>query len=448
MRRPKPDRHKIQCHYFSWVVSLRDGIYYADGRGNSPKLGRFSLGASTLKDAQTNLELLDRKQAVKQGLADKAVLISSVGALSLAKGRELYEEHVNRPAVTGGTRPTTRKRYRAVLDKFLAFAEGESITTWSQVNKRVLERYAEYLGELGRADNTRYLELTTLKQINKWLTEEGHLPESARIRLKLTRDKESTTYCWTDEEFAAIIAHCERDRSLVWLGQILFTLGATGMRISELAQLRWSNIDANFEHISLVDESRKITTGRARQTLKNKRGRTFSLHADLRPILKSLPRAADGLVFHGPLGGRVKPDTLRNILIKQVLTPLANRFPSAPGDKGFNDGRLHSFRHLFCSLCANSTGITERAVMVWLGHADAAMVRRYYHPKGEELRRQMDRVSIQSVKAVPKSGGEVKKNAEEPSDQAEVDAADLAQFCHRWTVPNLALVEVLILLAL
>lgn len=166
MRRPSADKQKIQCRFYSYVVALRNDIYYADGRGNSPGLGRHSLGASTLKEALTNLELLDRKLAVEQGLADRSVLIE-VDTLSFAEGRALYEAHANRPAVTGGTRPATRKRYRAVLDKFLAFAGGIGITSRMQVTKGVLDRYAQHLEDLGRAYNTQYLELTTLKQINK-----------------------------------------------------------------------------------------------------------------------------------------------------------------------------------------------------------------------------------------------------------------------------------------
>jgi len=97
-----------------------------------------------------------------------------------------------------------------------------------------------------------------------------------------------------------------------------------------------------------------------------------------------------------PRGGRIKPDTIRNILIKDVLQPLTERFPAAEGEKGFPHGRLHSFRHFFCSQCANK-GVAERVVMDWLGHADAAMVRRYYHIHAQKSRRQLNRLSIPVV---------------------------------------------------
>jgi len=45
---------------------------------------------------------------------------------------------------------------------------------------------------------------------------------------------------------------------------------------------------------------------------------------------------------------------------------------------GFKDGYVHSFRHFFCSQCANS-GVPEQMLMSWLGHRSSRMIRRYYH---------------------------------------------------------------------
>jgi integrase len=76
-----------------------------------------------------------------------------------------------------------------------------------------------------------------------------------------------------------------------------------------------------------------------------------------------------------------------------VLEPFSARFPTASGDVGFADGRLHSFRHFFCSLCANR-GVPQRVVMRWLGHTESRMVEHYYHLVDEEARRQMARIKL------------------------------------------------------
>ena len=56
------------------------------------------------------------------------------------------------------------------------------------------------------------------------------------------------------------------------------------------------------------------------------------------------------------------------------------------------DGRLHSFRHFFCSASANA-GVPERVLMDWLGHRSIHMVHRNIHLHNEESHRQMARWS-------------------------------------------------------
>jgi integrase len=167
------------------------------------------------------------------------------------------------------------------------------------------------------------------------------------------------------------------------------------MRISELAALRWADVDRAANVIRLTDETTRAprkASGERRQT-KNSRSRAFPVSTELKQVLARLQPRNDGAIFHGPLGGRLKPDTVRTVLIREVLTPLADRYPSPPEDLGFKDGRLHSFRHFFCSTCANS-GVPEAVVIKWLGHRDSQMVRHYYHLHDAEAQRQMQRLKF------------------------------------------------------
>jgi integrase len=109
-------------------------------------------------------------------------------------------------------------------------------------------------------------------------------------------------------------------------------------------------------------------------------------------MLEQLPRAVDGRIFHGAAGGKVDDDRIRQALIRHVLEPLEAQFP-ATEDLGFADGRLHSFRHYFCSMCANS-GVPELMVMRWLGHSSSRMVKRYYHVHDREAQQQMQCVDF------------------------------------------------------
>jgi len=129
------------------------------------------------------------------------------------------------------------------------------------------------------------------------------------------------------------------------------------------------------------------------RTTKSHHDRTLPIHTDLGRILCKMQHHPDGRIFHGPRGGILKPDTVRNVLIREVLQPLSKQFPAKGERSGFKDGRLHSFRHYFCSVSANS-GVPEQVLMTWLGHRDSKMVRRYYHLQQEEAQRQMNKLVL------------------------------------------------------
>jgi len=95
-----------------------------------------------------------------------------------------------------------------------------------------------------------------------------------------------------------------------------------------------------------------------------------------RPIILARPLA-------GPTSTRYSGS-----MASPVGVRLKNQFPKRGDEKGFEDGRVHSFRHYFCSTCANS-GVPARMVMEWLGHQDGEMVRIYYHLHDDEARRRM-----------------------------------------------------------
>ena len=391
----KRKKERVVGQHFVWLLGQRDGVYYADGRSNRANAGRHSLGTRDYKEAIAAVQKLDVTQAVALNLADPAILNVGHDQVSLAEGRQLYEEHVRRPRVVGGARPTSSKRYRAVLDKFLPFARKSGVSAWNQVGKKLLEQYAAFLQKEGYAYATQYLELTTLKQIVKFLIEIKRLPASQAIYLPMSKAQGTTTYCWRKEEIQAMLALCQATLELAWIEKIIIALACTGLRISELASLRWSDIDRPRNVIRLTDDSTKPQRSGKKTSRETKSGRdrAFPLHVDLVRILDRFKPTDDGLVFHGPLGGKIKADTVRNILIREVLTPLAPKFPTAENETGFADGRLHSFRHYFCSACANE-GVPEQVVKEWLGHSDSKMVKLYYHLHHDEAQRQMERLDF------------------------------------------------------
>ena len=354
---PRRSRNEIvRCRYFRWVLRRRGDVFVADGRANRPDVGRHSLGAKNHDVALERLRELDLVQAIEHGLADRSALVQSDRVkLELRRGWELHCEHLARPEVVGGASPKAQQRYQPVADKFIAWAEADGLHYWNDVTARHLSAYLRYLEGKKYAPRTLYMEATVLRQTMKWLASERQIPQECLFKLPLKKVRGTNTYCWSGDEVTAMIEHCRCKPQLHWLGDVIVGLAHTGMRISELAGLLWSDIDLGRNVIHLSNDPPNATAAsRDRRRTKNRRDRTIPVHSELRTVLERMHHHIDGRVFHGARAGKIKPDRVRVILIRDVIEPLKQRFPTPPGERGFEHGRVHSFRHYFCSAVANA----------------------------------------------------------------------------------------------
>lgn len=414
----------IRAQHFVWRLQKRHGVYHADGRSNSPSAGRHSLGTCDLTEAHELLVDLDIACAVRLGLiAPPPQPAAGAKPLSLDEGRHLYENHIRRPRALGGVAKSTDKRYRTVFDKFIAFARTKGINNWNAVDEATLTEYAAYLEAKGYLSKTLVNELTVLKQAMKWFIEAGHLIGRQPLKLKLKKAESQRAYCWRPEEVDAMLAWCASKAELAWLSGVATALARTGLRIAELAGLRWSDINGEAQTIELTDESGHAAKGsNGRRHLKSGRSRRLPIHPDLAAVLVKLPHC-DRYVFHGPRGGRLKPDTVRRAFVAEVVEPLADRFPSRLEEQGFKDGRMHSFRHYFCSVCATS-GVPEQIVMSWLGHADSEMVRHYFHLHDSASQAAMNKIRFTRPEAAGYPGQQVGHDVGDGGDRCDGTTTD------------------------
>lgn len=421
---PTPRKNEvIKCKHFTWKLVKRNGVYYADGRTNTPNIGRHSLGVRTHTEAIRLLADLDIVRAADFGIIPRPTMPeSSPSVLLLADGRKLYEEHIGRARAAGGVRPSTRKRYRTVFDKFEAFAQTVSTTTWNAVDDEMVTAYVAHLEESQYARKTILNEVTTLKQCVKWLIDSGHLLNKEPSRVKIRKADSMPAYCYRPVEVKRMVEYCSLQPKLKWLRDIVVALACTGLPIAELASLRWRDIDLERRLLHLTDESGRGSnkSGGTRQT-KSGRSRTFPLHPDLRQVLDGISHR-EGHVLRSSTGRPLRPDRVRDAFVESVIKPLAPEFPATDGSRGFADGRLHSFRRFFCSVCCNEN-VSGRTVMDWLGHSDSEMIRRYYHLHDDESRRRMEALDSIGNGAGPSVGNnkdpEEKGESELPAEEAQ-----------------------------
>jgi integrase len=193
------------------------------------------------------------------------------------------------------------------------------------------------------------LEITTLLQAINYFIDEDLLPSNNKIVLPIKKPTDSDTYCYTAEQVEAMLSFCRASKDLEWLAEVILGLAATGMRISELAALKWDAVDFKRNIIEVKDERRSgVARRRTARTTKSGKSRNFPIQEDLKDLLLAKAEAgAKGFVFHAPKGGALRANNVREALVNHVITSLSERFPSSEDEIGFKDGRLHSLRHFF-----------------------------------------------------------------------------------------------------
>ncbi|MEX2357514.1 MAG: tyrosine-type recombinase/integrase, partial [Pirellulaceae bacterium] len=179
---------------------------------------------------------------------------------------------------------------------------------------------------------------------------------------------------------------------------VIVMLAHTGLRISELVDLRWEDIHFQSQTIRIADErsSRAKTKAGSARTTKGKRSRSLPMHLQVEELLQAMPRHRDGFVLHAARGGRLRSRNVLHDFIEKVIEPLTPQFPTPAGEIGFAEGRLHSFRHYFCSQ-AFLGGAAEAEIRDWLGHAESKMVEHYRHLRSEDAVRRMRTLSFLDV---------------------------------------------------
>jgi integrase len=138
-----------------------------------------------------------------------------------------------------------------------------------------------------------------------------------------------------------------------WMKPLVELAVETAMRRGELLRLRWEHIDFRnrVAHLPVT---------------KNGEGRYVPLSSRAVATLEGLPRSLTGYVFP------IKPQTV------------AAAFMKATNRAGLSDVRFHDLRHTgTTALACKLPNVIELAAVT--GHKSLAMLKRYYHPKAEEL---------------------------------------------------------------
>ena len=335
--------------------------YFTHGKQYQEPLG-VSNKAAAIRVAYALAERLERGQ---QKVRDSRRTIEELanGYYDCCKGR--------------GRAKKTLVKYKGQLKRFKQWCKTEGIQRARVFSPDDLFAYRTYLSEqCGLSNKSIYNETIVIKQLFKWAAKNGYLSRNLLEPIRFEKVKSPKQPCFTIEQVELLISNAEG-----WAVPMFATLAFTGMRIGELQQLRWEDVDLEHNVIH-------VHRGGSGDRPKDKEDRFIPVHAKkLKPILESLPRKSE-LVFHMPNDKKVSPKKLRAYL-KDLCRQCGFQNPW--------QYKLHTFRHFFASYCAQQA-LSYKYVLEWMGHSSSAILDMYFTMNDRYAQTAMNSLSFNSGK--------------------------------------------------
>ncbi|MBD3287116.1 tyrosine-type recombinase/integrase [candidate division WOR-3 bacterium] len=202
-------------------------------------------------------------------------------------------------------------------------------------------------------------ELALLKHMLNKAVDWNLLKTNPIRRVKQLKEPPGRLRYLTDNERQRLLKACkESDCEL--LHSIVLTALLTGMRKSELQELRWRDVDLTHSRITVIHS-------------KNNNTRHIPIHADLlSELMKLRSRYPNTLYVFSKHTGQPYGDWYRS-------------FRTACRRAGLTDFRFHDCRHDFCSRLGMN-GCNVYIIMRLAGHKDIKMSARYTHISDTQLR--------------------------------------------------------------
>jgi len=287
--------------------------------------------------------------------------------LKLAKGEYLgiyqekkipFDEYVKKYLVfsKANKAKSSHRRDEVSTDHLISFLKGRYIF---EITPRLIEKYKiSRLEKVGPATVNR--ELACLKHMYSKAIEWGYIKENPAKGVKLLKEPPGRLRYLSPEEVNSLLDSC-----LDHLRPIVLTAVNTGMRRSEILNLRWADVDLSNRKITVVNT-------------KNNESRVIPINQTLCEEFLELIKQVKGEYVFSDKDGRPYGDIKKS-------------FVSALKEAKIKDFRFHDLRHTFGSHLVMQ-GVDLRTVQQILGHKDIKMTMRYAHLSPEYVQKAVEKL--------------------------------------------------------
>ena len=285
----------------------------------------------------------------------------------MSKLSELIIEFLRYLLIDKGYSNNTIESYKRDLDKFLEFNKDKNI---DKISNEDLKKYVKYLKEEKLNEKSIARNISSLKSFYKFLVISKYINNNPSDALFLPKVKKSLPNTLTEDEVLKLLDIELTDNFSYRNKAMLELMYATGLRVSELIDLKLQDIDLNQDII-----------------------RTFGKGSKERviPIGDYAKEYLEKYIYEyrGSMLKRVTSEYLflNNHGMKMTRQGFFKIVKKIAKEKGINkELSPHTLRHSFASHLLKY-GADLRTIQELLGHSDISTTQIYTHITNEELKK-------------------------------------------------------------
>jgi integrase/recombinase XerC len=278
-----------------------------------------------------------------------------------------------------GLSPRTLSAYRRDLEQLLQFLEETGVERPADVNEHHVRAFIARRHRQGQGGKSLQRLLSSIRGLFRWLLREGQVEQNPAVAVRAPKSARHLPGTLDVDTIAQLLDFPAETPLAVRDKAIMELFYSSGLRLSELAELTWNQLD--------------LQSGLVAVTGKGNRGRMVPVGRQAIDALLEWRKARAGLadlgepaVFVSRLGRPIAPRTIQARIkywaIRQGLP--SNVHP-------------HLLRHSFASHVLESSG-DLRAVQELLGHADISTTQVYTHLDFQHLARVYDQAHPRAKK--------------------------------------------------
>ncbi|WP_062231478.1 tyrosine-type recombinase/integrase [Fictibacillus sp. FJAT-27399] len=276
--------------------------------------------------------------------------------------------------------PKTLESYKVMLNQFVDFCNEEEIMNVEDLTVNIIKKYLVSCQKRGNNSTTTNSKLQRIRAFLNYMIECEVIEKNPAKKIQKARE-DVRIDVFTDYHIKQMLNyyrrlktrehafHCYRDYS------IIITLLGTGLRLSELCSIKWTDINFVQQTMSVFGKNRRKESIPVAEKC-TKELLAYKVYCEQFFGQENL----NDYIFTNRENEPLTPNAVQNVFKR--LAKVMN----------FRDVRLssHTFRHTFCQKCIQA-GMSTFAIQKLMRHSSIAVTEKYAAMWGNDLKEQNEK---------------------------------------------------------